>query len=72
MLWLLIYIHNPWLINNKLQFAKFLKFDNFNSKAWLGCLNECMALIAIDIWSVFEGNALENYTVVILSIMNLL
>ena len=48
-----------------LRFAKFLKFDNFNSKAHLGCLNEFMTLIAIDIWTVFEGSALENYTVVI-------
>ena len=30
-----------------LQFAKFLKFDNFNSKACLGCLNEFMAPIAM-------------------------
>ena len=29
-----------------LQFAKFLKFDNFNSKAHLGCLNGFRVLIA--------------------------
>ena len=30
-----------------LQFTKFLKFDNFNSKARLGCLNGFMALTAL-------------------------
>ena len=29
-----------------LQFSKFLKFDNFNSKACLVCLNGFMVLIA--------------------------
>ena len=39
---------------------KILKFDIFNSKAHLGCLNGFIALIAsyqyIDKWSVFERN----------------
>ena len=29
-----------------LQLTKYLKFDNFNSKAFLGCLNGFMAPIA--------------------------
>ena len=42
---------------------KFLKFDNFNSKARLGCFNGFMAPIAlyfvpIDEWPVIEGNVI--------------
>ena len=46
-----------------LQFTKFIKFDNFNSKACLGCLNGYIVLIQLRTnrymhgQIYFEGNA---------------
>ena len=43
--------------------CKILKFDNFNCKARLGCLNGFMvpiALYIIDKQPVFEGNVIER------------
>ena len=43
-----------------LQLTIVSKFDHFNSKAYLGCLNGFIAgansLIPIDLWPLFEGN----------------
>ena len=44
-----------------LQFTNFLKFNNFNSQAPLGCLNGCVVcnnFILIDLWLVFDANAI--------------
>ena len=41
-----------------LQFTKFLKFDNFNSKACLGCLNRFM--VPITLYQYINGHYLKE------------
>ena len=41
-----------------LQFLKILKFNNFNSKAHINCLNGFMVLLASILCKYFEGVAL--------------